>query len=238
MKLRLLRWLLPPVGVAALVLAAPLGLRHVDAFLVQRVEISGTLLLPPHEVLAATGAHARSNLWEDLSTWEARLAAHPVIQEASVERRLPSTLRVRVRELTPVALAADGDLEVLTEAGVALPVDPSRSAVDLPLLRGTPEDAETRAALMEFARLRGLAPALASRVSEFGAAPGGLRLISTEPYAEIILPAGADAQRLRQLEAVLADLHRQQHDPQAPRTPHRVDLRFAEQVVVRSPHSD
>lgn len=238
MNRRLLRWLLPPVAVVALVLAAPLGLRHVDAFLVQRVEISGARLLPPHEVLAATGAHAQSNIWEDLSTWERRLGGHPVIREAVVERRLPGTLRVRIQELAPVALAADGALEVLTEAGDALPVDPSRAPVDLPLLRGHPGEAPARAALAEFGRLRGLAPALTSRVSEFEAAAGGLRLLAAEPYAEILLPAGADPQRLRQLEAVLADLHRRQDRSRSSRAPHRVDLRFAEQVVVRSPQSD
>jgi cell division septal protein FtsQ len=237
-KRRLLPWLLLPAGVTALVLAAPLGLRHVDAFLVQRVEISGSLLLPPHEVLAATGASARSNLWEDLSTWETRLTAHPVIREARVERQLPGTLRVRVREFAPLALAGDGELVVLTEEGVALPVDPSRASVDLPLLRGEPGDSAGLAALAEYGRISGLSPSLASRVSEFGAAPGGLRLLSTEPYVEILIPPGAGPQRLRQLEAVLADLHRREKEPRAARAPYRVDLRFAEQVVVRPPPSE
>jgi len=237
-KARVLRWVLPPAALAALILAAPLGLRHVDAFAVQRVEISGAGLLPPHEVLAATGAHARSNVWEELALWEGRLESHPVIRSARVERRLPGTLVVRVHELLPVALAAEAGLQVLTEAGEVLPVDPSRAPVDLPLLRGSLEDAATRGALGEFARLRGLAPALASRVSEFGPAPGGLRLLASEPYAEIVLPAGADPQRLRQLEAVLADLHRRQTERGGARAPHRVDLRFADQVVVRTPQSD
>jgi cell division protein FtsQ len=235
---RLLRWVLPPAAVAALVLAAPLGLRHVDAFVVQRVEISGAGLLPPHEVLAATGAHARSNVWEDLAIWEGRLEGHPVIRSARVERRLPGTLMVRVHELLPVALAADDGLRVLTAGGQVLPVDPSRSAVDLPLLRGAVDDAATLGALGEFARLRGPAPSLTSRVSEFGPVPGGLRLLSSEPYAEIVLPAGADPRRLRQLEAVLADLHRRRAERGDARAPHLVDLRFADQVVVRTPQSD
>ncbi|MBA2244764.1 MAG: FtsQ-type POTRA domain-containing protein [Gemmatimonadetes bacterium] len=239
------RWILRLVVAALLCLgaaAAPLWgrdlLQRISWFEVRRVEVSGARLLPPHEVLAASGIKRGRNVWEDPSAWETALSQHPVVLSARVSRRLPHTLRIRIEEERPVALVESGSLRPATAEGVLLPVDPARVALDLPLLRtrgvvaaqGSGEGAEARSLLAETGRLAELDPAFLARVSEVrGTESGELLLLLAHPAAEVVLPAGASSQRLRQLRTVLEEIER---DPAAEVRP-RLDLRFADQVVVR-----
>src|SRR5690606_25338782 len=143
-SLRLMR---APVRIAAIsALAAtalsapfwgPAALRRVGWFEVRRVEVSGTRLLAPHLVLAASGIRSGQSVWDDPQAWEEALRAHPAIADARVVRRLPQTLRVRVEEKRPVAFVEAGSLRPATASGEILPVDPARTPVDLPIVRGT-----------------------------------------------------------------------------------------------------
>ncbi len=229
------------LGIAALAavgLSAPLwgaaALRHLRLFEVRRVEVSGTRLLAPHAVLAASGVRSGQNVWDDPAAWEASLRAHPAIAGAWVTRRLPRTLRVRVEEKRPVAFVEDGSLRPATASGELLPLDPARVAVDLPIVRGSWADGEGRKAarrlLAEAGRLAELDPGLLSEVSEVRAAEVGPEvLVLSHRLAEIVLPVGLESARLAELRAVLGDLERRG----TPGAGARVDLRFRDQIVVR-----
>jgi cell division protein FtsQ len=217
-------------------------LRRTPGFETRRVEVSGTRLLAPHEVLAASGVRMGDNVWSDPAAWEAALRRHPVVAEAEVTRRLPGTLRIRVTEKRPAALVQAGTLRPVTAAGQVLPVDPARVPLDLPLLRapvrpdarGQITAAPVRALLAEAGRLGDLDPALMARVSEVRPEPSGaLRLVLTAPAAEVILPAGANEARLVRLRAALTDLERRVPPGSTRRT--RVDARWEDQIVVRIP---
>ncbi len=221
----------------------PRVLPELPGFGAARVEVSGTRLLAPHEVLAASGIRLGQSVWTDPAAWEGALRRHPVVAEARVTRRLPSTLHVRVVEKRPAALLTGGVLRPATADGEVLPVDPARVPVDLPLLRvRATEDAgrrvrepAARALLAETGRLAALDPALAARVSEVR--PGRdstLLLTLSAPDAEVVVPAGVGAERLRLLRAALADVARRAPADSAHRRA-RLDLRFADQVVVRFP---
>lgn len=217
-------------------------LRELPGFGAERVEVSGTRLLAPHEVLAASGIRLGQSVWTDPAAWEAALRSHPVVAGAEVTRRLPSTLHVRVTEKRPAALLSGGVLRPATAAGEILPVDPARVPVDLPILRspareraGRVADSATLALLAETARIASLDPALAARVSEVAAGRNGTTtLLLSSPAAEVVLPAGAGGDRLRLLRAALADVARRAPADSA-RGLARLDLRFADQVVVRLP---
>lgn len=236
-----IRWSLAALaGVCAL--ASPLWgpplLRRVPAFEVRQVEVSGTRLLAPQAVLASARVSGGQNVFDDPAGWERALAAHPAIRRAEVSRRLPGTLRIRIEEKHPVAYVEAGVLQPVTAAGELLPLDPTRAPVDLPIVRGpwgaTP-DPEARRLLAEAGRLAELDPGLLAQVSDIrAAAPGGPLLLS-HPLAEIVLPAGAEGERLAQLRAVLAELERRLGDA-APAAA-RVDLRYRDQIVVRLPSS-
>ena len=72
--------------------------------------------------------------------------------------------------------------------------------------------------------------AFLQRISEMGwAADGSLRVSWTEPAVDFLLPPGAPGVRLREGLAALADaVSARPTDP-----PEEIDLRFADQVVVR-----
>jgi cell division protein FtsQ len=216
----------------------PPALRRVPLFDADRVEVAGTRLLAPHEVVAASGIQVGASVWTDPAAWEAALRRHPVIASATVERRLPATLRIRVTEKRPAAFVSAGTLRPATAEGEILPVDPARVAVDLPIAGSAPDTARrvrdrgTLALLAEAGRLADADPMLMARASELRAGPGGAtRLLLAHPAAEVLLPAGAAEPRLTQLRATLDHVGRR--IPPGGRA--TVDARFADQVVVRLP---
>lgn len=231
---------------AVLAVSAPFWgpplLRRAPGFDAKRVEVSGTRLLAPHEVLAASGVEIGDNVWTDPAAWESALRRHAVVADAEVTRRLPGTLRIRVTEKRPAALVQAGTLRPVTAAGELLPVDPSRVPLDLPLLRSPAKPdargrlpAAARALAAEAGRLGDLDPALMARVSEVRPEAGGaLKLVLSTPAADVVLPHGAGEQRLVHLRAALADIERRA-PPDSARARVRLDARWEDQVVVRLP---
>ena len=210
----------------------PLSLRRVSRFAVQRVEIAGTRMLAPHQVLAASGIRSGQNVWDDADPWEAALRKHPVIADASVTRRLPGTLTIRVLEREPAGLVDDAVLVPVASDGTVLPLDPALSPVDLPVIRtrGLAKPA-ARALLAESGRVSQMDPALWARVSEVHHAPRrGLVLRIAEPQAEAILPTGADQRRIRQLRSTLEHLAAQEQPDSGVHV--RLDLRWKDQIVL------
>jgi cell division protein FtsQ len=235
-----LRWAAILVVTAA-VLAAPLWgpplLRRIAWFGVERVEIAGTRLIPAHEVLAASGIRLGESVWSDAGPWRDALLAHPGIEGATITRRLPATLRVRVQEKRPVAYVLDRSLRPATREGELFPLDPSAAPLDLPLVHGawpdTAESGVTRTLLREVGRLAELDPGLVSDVSEVRAGDAAATtLLLTHRLGEIVLTGGISTERLAELRAVLADLERRDAAAGAGQRP-RVDARFEAQIVVR-----
>ena len=222
---------------------APPVLRKIGFFSAERVEVSGTRLLAPHEVIAASGVRIGVNVWTDPAAWEAALRRHPVVADAEVTRRLPGTLRIRVTEKRPAALVNAGILRPVTAEGEILPVDAARAQVDLPLLQARVkresrrvDDRKTRAALAEAGRLTDLDPALMARVSEVRAGRDGeMRLLLSSPAAEVIVPAGVDEPRLVRLRVALDDVARRMTGDTLIAGRARLDARFEDQIVVHLP---
>ena len=222
---------------------APGQLGRIAWFDVSSVEVSGSRLLSPDQVLAASGISLGRSVWDDLDPVERAILNHPVIAEVALSRALPSGIRIRVREKQPVAFVEVGVLSPITAAGELLPVDPARAAMDLPVIRAdwrrvTPE--MRRTVLQEADRLSRLDPQLISEVSEIRTQQGGGPVLTlSHRLAEIVLPIGADSNRLARLRAVLVDLEGRLSvpDPLQPLPAARVDLRFDEQIVVSLPSS-
>jgi cell division protein FtsQ len=228
------------------VLAAPLWgprlLERTPWFRVERVEVAGARMVAPHDVLAASGIRRGESVWRRPEAWVAAIRRHPGVEDARVVRRLPSTLRVEVREKRPVGLVEAGALHPVTARGEVLPVDPARVAVDLPLLRGggkdrPSDDARVRALAAEVGRLGQLDPGLFARVSEVEWSGRDALLLSVSaPDARVVVPVGAGSDRLRRLRAALDDVERRAPAGPGEGGPVRIDLRFQDQVVVRFPN--
>ena len=104
-------------------------------FRVRAVEVKGTQYLRPEEIVATLGVDTLASLWDDIEPLRRRISNHPQVASVVVSRRMPGTLVVTVEENLPVALipTAKGLLP-FDSLGKQLPIDPSRQALDLPVV--------------------------------------------------------------------------------------------------------
>lgn len=216
-------------------------LGEVEAFHVKRVVLAGERYLTEEEVRDLLGLGPGVSVWEDTGPLADRVRRHPLVLDARIQRRLPSTLRVHVEERRPVALLPTPTFVPVDAEGRILPVDPAAHRMDLPLLDLDPDVAlgagpesatspEVRILAREAARLASADPGLAASVSEM--ALGGeedvlLRLVG--PRVTLRYRPPVSVRKVREGLRVLADAEGRR--PGA--APTAVDLRFDDQVVVR-----
>lgn len=214
------------------------ALAATDIFDVHDVEISGLRYLSRDAVLRALGVTARSNVWSDTGVWARHVAALPLVEHVRVSRRIPGTLVVKVVERTPVALVPTPVLRPVDARGALLPIDPSRHRLDLPVLY------EPRAPVPGSKFLPRKGRLLAGEIARFDDADAafmeGVSAVSwqgdhtlvirwSDPQVDFLLNPGTPPRRLREGLAVLGDA--MARDPSDP--PTDIDLRYADQVVVR-----
>lgn len=221
------------VGVGAMV---PRALAEMEVFQVQGVRLEGARFLTLEDALNRLDLPENASVWDDPEPWLGGLLAHPLVVAVDVRRDLPDSLVLLVTENQPVALVPTPTLEPVDADGRSLPIDPSRHRLDLPLLwaGGTPSEGvdpgRVRLLARELQRLGVADAAFASRVSEIewggrGDAVARWGETGLAIHFRLPLPVG----RLRQAMAVLGDATTRFPE----RRPRAVDLRYAEQVVIR-----
>lgn len=230
------------VAVLALILVGgrrlSAAVAEADVFRVDGFEIEGARFLTLDEAIVAAGVAEGASVWDDHTAWELGLASHPLVRRAHVRRRLPSTLVLVVEEEEPVALVPTPVLEPVDRDGRYLPLDPGLHRLDLPVVRPRPttgsDERPSQAGILPLTRaldrLRA-DPQFFNRVSELSVdADGSLRVRwGADPEVEFQFDAVVDPARVRQGVEVLA--HALEAEPG--RRPRAVDLRFADQIVVR-----
>jgi len=210
------------IAVVLVALVSPVVLRHMSYFRVRRIEVTGTRYVQPNVLLAVLAIDSTKTIWENLGPLEERVRQHPQVRDAKLSRKLPGTLVLKVVENLPVALiTTNGGLQPLDRGGHRLPIDPSRTHVDLPIV--------SRADTMVLRLLDGLRardPALFARVNEVRWDEGrGLRVLlsgmTVRAYADCT-PA-----RFAEIIPVEQDLARRGQRVS------ELDLRFRDQIVAR-----
>jgi len=217
-------WLL---GIAAvLVLGAPLWgpllLHRLAFFRVHRVEIVGARYVAPSDILSRLHVDTLASVWDPTGPLAARVARHPEIQHADVHRKLPGTLVIEIVERVPIALVqAPGGFRVYDARGVALPIDPARVLVDVPVLieRDT-------TILRLLGAMRTARPEMYDRVSAVRRTSRDELILEfkTEP---VRVMQDVTLERLADIELVEADLSRKQMRVA------EIDLRYRDQVIAR-----
>ncbi|MGE0786509.1 MAG: cell division protein FtsQ/DivIB [Sandaracinaceae bacterium] len=127
------------VGLGAVALGR-LVERHVRtsaAFAVTEIELEGHVRLSRDEVLQTAGLALGENVFERApEEAEESLRAHPWIADADVERRLPGSYRVEIRERRAVALLALGEVFLVSEDGEVFKQVEGDDPVDMPVITG------------------------------------------------------------------------------------------------------
>lgn len=226
--LRALRWrvVAAPAAATTLLMApwwGPPLLAHLSFFRVRHVEVDGRRYLQPDDVLRRLRIDTTTSVWTDLDVLERRVAMHPQVHTVTIERDLPGTLVVHVTENLPIAMVpASGDLRPVDADGRFLPIDPSRIAIDLPVL------AKPDTVLLHLlADVRSANPALFGDISDIRRT-GGTDIALTLPTANVRALASITARRLADIIPVETDLARRKARVT------ELDLRFRDQVIART----
>lgn len=226
----------------AVIMAAAWGVqsaaRQMAFFRVRRVEIRGARYLQPGEIIARMKIDTLASLWNDLEPYRLRVKQHPQVSDASISRRLPGTLVVTIRENLPVALIQTRTgLLAYDSLGTQLPIDPSRTSLDLPIVAS-----RDPVLLKLVGAIRAVVPKVFARIEEVrrtgrdeilltlsrdtSEIPGGAAA-SSAAALRVRVPVGLSVERLADIFPVETDLARRRANVD------ELDLRYRDQVIAR-----
>ncbi len=217
------------------------GARQMAFFRVRSVETRGTRYLRPNEIIARLKIDTLTSLWDDLEPMRQRVRGHPQVSDARIERRPPGTVVVIVKENLPVALIQTAaGLLPFDSLGRQLPIDPSRTNLDLPIV------ASADPVLLKLVgAIRVAEPRLFARIEEASRIGRDEILLTLAPRAEdaapaagnaatpqrkslrVRIPLGLSVDRLADIFPVERDLARRQARVG------EIDLRYRDQVIAR-----
>ncbi len=222
--LRALALLVVVSGVVGSPWWGPRALATLDFFHVRRVEFEGVRYTRAAELMTVLDVDTLQSVWQPLEPLSQRVATHALVTAAEVTRRLPSTLVVRVTEREPVALVqVRGRLQPTDGSGHALPIDPARVALDVPIASSADS---TLMHLLD--GLRQSEPTLYARVTS-AARSGQSELQFVLGDITVRTTPDVTVARLKDILPVETDLAR--NGLRAV----ELDLRFRDQVIARQP---
>ena len=209
---------------------------------VRRVTIEGNRIVETAEITQLIKVLKNAQLQDvDLMAVRHDILSHHFIKDAVVERDLPATLKVTVKERIPLAIINGSEILYLDEDGVVLPHSISKQLFDLPVLTGMPEGMaltpgtmikhpDIHEALQILADSKLVSKDLYHLISEVRLRNGGdIVLYAAEWGVPIIFGRGEIASKLVRLEAFWNSVVRERGSDNL----QYVDLRFDDQVVVR-----
>lgn len=227
------------LGVTGLVVASNLWKSELR---VRRVAVEGNRIVETPEILQLVKIEKDAQLHEvDLMAVRKNVLSHYFIKDAVIERDLPATIKITVKERAPLAIVNAQEVLYLDEDGVVLPHSISKALFDLPILSGVPgtitlkpgmtlKNADVREALEILATSKLLGKELYYMISEVRLRDGGdIVLYAAEWGVPIIMGKGNIPNKLVRLETFWREVVRQQGSERL----QYVDLRFDDQIVVR-----
>ena len=211
------------VGVTSPLWVRPI-LSRMDFFRVRRIEVREARFTAPEEIRKRLGIDTTFSIWNDLEPLKRRVAEHKQVSGVRISRRFPSTLVVTVEEFQPVALVpARSGLQAYDASGRGLPLDPSRTPVDVPVL----ERPDT--ALLRFlGQLQAVNRDLFARVNIVRRLGRDDLVLDLVTFSVRVRP-DIGVERLAQISSVEAALAGRQSRPR------ELDFRFRDQVIARFP---
>jgi cell division protein FtsQ len=201
-------------------IGTPRLMRRLDYFRVRQVEVRGLRFLDEREIVERLALPRTASIADPIGPLQLRAVQIPGVAGASVERRLPGTLRVLILEETPVALTMQEDrLVLLDRRGKVLPFDPSRAPASFPV---ADRDSATVALLSALLRADPEWYAIVERARRDG--------------GDVLLEDGAQRVRVRpdaSLETLRAITKVRAYLRGVDRPWRELDARFADRVFVK-----
>jgi hypothetical protein len=211
------------VGVALLWMVAPRLLERLPLFRVRQVDLVGVKHLAPEVVITALRIPPGASVFADTRLLADRVKGLHGVATASVVRRWPGTLEVRVSEVEPAAFVPavpGGSLVAVDASGGALPFDPERTGLDLPIATSEP------GVVAVLAVVQAVNPTMFQSVIAARGLPHGGVVLDCGSY-RVLLRRDAGPAEIRAVALVARDLAARR------RRYTELDARFAGQVVVR-----
>lgn len=211
----------------------PRVLRSIPAFSVRHVEVVGARFVDADQARTLASLEGVASVWDDPSSWEERVRAHPLIVNARIRRRGFNGLVLELQEVRPVAFVPVPALSPLDGDGRLLAIDPAKHALDLPILAGASvregrvADEPSRRALAVLEELNELDSAFVGRVSELRASEEAvyLHLLSGSLAELVVLPLGDATVAFLRVESAMRECRDRGDIVSA-------DARFRGQVVI------
>jgi cell division septal protein FtsQ len=236
--LRVLLWIGIAAGAALSAAWAPDAMAELEYFRATDFRLEGGHRLTLADVLDVADMPPFASVWDDPTGWARRIGQHPLVLEATIRAEFPNGLVFHLVEREPVALYPTPLLEPIDRDGKVLPINPTESVLDLPILsphRGGDRESsltpvELRVLTREAARLSDVDPGFLRRISE----------LSMDRKGDLVATVGSEELVFRFSPAVSAERLQKGWDAYADAMVRRpgaragvVDLRFAGQVVLR-----
>jgi cell division protein FtsQ len=209
---------------------------------INQIKIEGNRIVNTNEIIQLTQVQIGALLYKaDLTAIQQNVMSHHYIKDAVIERNLPNTIHIQIRERVPIAMVNLSEPLYLDEDGVVLPKTVSYKIFDLPMISGIsamkpfvlgstitqPDEIE---ALQLLAVLRTVNRPLYHNISEVQVRNGGdIVLYSAEGGVPIIFGRGDLSGKLIRLEIFWNDIVR----TRGVQYLQYVDLRFQDQIVSR-----
>lgn len=213
-----------------------------DGLTVHGVRIEGTRIVSEAEIFHLAAVPMDKQLYDvDLAGVRNRVRRSPFVNDVAVHRDPPDRILIEIDERVPIALVVAGRMWYVDSGGVLMPVIRSEAAFDLPVLTGVENVQKcevgrrlTDPAVCEALRLvrsaQQLDEALYRRISEVHiAATGDLSLYTTDAGVPVLVGRGDITTKLEKFEAFWSTVV----SSRGAQALTSVDLRFADQVVVR-----
>jgi cell division protein FtsQ len=202
-------------------------------FAVKNIEVSGAVHTSKRALGAVTSTFVGVNLFKiDIDGVQAQLRTLPWINHIEIEKKLPDTLRIRVVERVPSALAlVGGAMRYTDEEGVPFaPLSPEVGDPDLPLIVA-PDRAGLQRCVQLVRDLRRRDPLLYARISEVRPVEPNAFALFDRDLGTVIY---ADAANLSQKWRTLYSIANAERFPRA--GIEYADLRFSDRIVLKPVH--
>lgn len=209
---------------------------------VRGVRIEGVQIVPAGDIYHRAAVPMDKRLYDvNLGEVRERVRRDPFVKDVAVHRDPPDRILIQVEERVPIAVVAAGKMFYVDADGMLMPVIRSENTFDLPVITGAADvqacevgkqlvHPAIREALSLVLAAQQLDDALYRRISEIHIEPSGsLCMYTADTGVPVLVGRGDITTKLEKFEAFWKSVV-SMRGAQALTS---VDLRFADQVVVR-----